>query len=124
MPRPAGPGAGAGGRPWRKGLSARSSGTDSRTDQSGRGVVPVEATFTAIGRLPKHRPDLMRPMLLHNLEEVDHSEMALADYVKLGGEESWARSRRRTPASFAVAATCRMLAEWESPFAYLGYMYL
>src|SRR5260370_23900190 len=42
----------------------------------------VEATFTAIGRLPKDRPDLMRPMLLHNLEEVDHSEMALADYVR------------------------------------------
>jgi hypothetical protein len=84
----------------------------------------IEATFTAIGRLPKDRPDLMRPMLLHNLAEVDHSEMALADYVKLGGEEGWARARRRTPASLAVGAVCRMVAERESPFAYLGYMYL
>jgi Iron-containing redox enzyme len=84
----------------------------------------IEATFTAIGRLPKDRPDLMRPMLLHTLEEVDHSEMALGDHVKLGGDEGWARARRRTPASLAVGAVCRMLAERESPFAYLGYMYL
>jgi hypothetical protein len=84
----------------------------------------TEATFTAIGRLPKDRPDLMRPMLLHDLEEVNHGEMALVDYVKLGGSETWARSRRRTPAAFAVGAVCRMLAERESPFTYLGYMYL
>ena len=84
----------------------------------------IEASFTAIGRLPKHLPDLMKPMLLHTLEEVDHSEMALTDYVKLGGDEAWARSRRITAASFAVGATCRMLAERENPFAYLGYMYL
>src|SRR5262245_44265727 len=43
----------------------------------------IEATFMTIGRLPKNRPDLMRPMLLHNLEEVDHSEMALAGVYKL-----------------------------------------
>jgi hypothetical protein len=84
----------------------------------------TEATFTAISRLPKDRPDLMRPMLLHDLEEVNHGEMALVDFVKLGGDEGWARSRRPTPAAFAVAAVCRMLAERESPFAYLGYMYL
>jgi hypothetical protein len=84
----------------------------------------VKATFTTIGRVPKDRPDLMRPMLLHILEEVNHSEMALVDYIKLGGSEAWARSRRRTPAAFAVGAVCRMLAEQESPFAYLGYMYL
>jgi len=109
-------------------------GTDSRTvavilkyillEVFSYGPHIVEATFRTIGRLPKNRPDLMRPMLLHNLEEVDHSEMALADYVRLGGDEAWARSRRITPASYAVAAVCRMLAERESPFAYLGYMYL
>src|SRR5262245_16809363 len=27
----------------------------------------TEATFTAIGRLPKDRPDLMKPMILHAL---------------------------------------------------------
>src|SRR5262245_37487162 len=39
----------------------------------------TEATFTAISRLPKHRPDLMKPMVLHDLSEVDHGEMALRD---------------------------------------------
>jgi hypothetical protein len=84
----------------------------------------TEATFTAIGRLPKTRPDLMKPMILHDLEEVDHGEMALRDYLQLGGDERFARSRRITPASFALGATCRMLAERESPFTYLGYMFL
>ena len=84
----------------------------------------TEATFTAIGRLPKTRPDLMKPMILHDLSEVDHGEMALKDFIKLGGSEEWARARRITPEAFAMGATCRMLGERESPFAYLGYMYL
>jgi hypothetical protein len=84
----------------------------------------TEATFTAIGRLPKDRPDLMKPMILHDLEEVDHGEMALKDYLRLGGDEAFARTRRITPASLVMAATCRMVAEREDPFAYLGYMYL
>ncbi len=83
----------------------------------------TEATFTAIGRMPKDRPDLMQVMINHDLDEVDHGEMALKDFVKLGGDEGWARSRRITPASFVMAATVRMLAGHESPFAYLGYMY-
>jgi hypothetical protein len=83
-----------------------------------------EATFTAIGRLPKTRPDLMKPMIQHDLEEVDHGEMALRDFVRLGGDEQFARARRISPASLAVAATCRMLAERENPTSYLGYMYL
>jgi hypothetical protein len=83
----------------------------------------TEATFTAIGRMPKTRPDLMKVMVRHDLEEVDHGEMALVDFVRLGGNEHWARERKITPASFAMAATVRMLAERESPFAYLGYMY-
>lgn len=84
----------------------------------------TEATFTSIGRLPKTRPDLMKPMVMHDLEEVDHGEMALKDFVQLGGEETWARARRITPASFALGGTVRMLAQQESPFTYLGYMYL
>ncbi len=84
----------------------------------------TEATFTAIGRLPKSRPDLMKPMIIHDLSEVDHGEMALEDFKKLGGDETWARNRQITPASFVMSATCRMIGERESPFAYLGYMYL
>jgi heme oxygenase-like protein len=84
----------------------------------------TEATFTAIGRFPKNRPDLMKPLIQHDLEEVDHGEMALRDFIQFGGNEQVARTRRISPASFAVGATCRMLAERENPFAYLGYMYL
>jgi hypothetical protein len=84
----------------------------------------TEATFTAIGRMPKDRADLMRPMIAHDLDEVAHGEMALQDYIKLGGDEQFARTRRISPAGFALAATCRMLVDRESPFAYLGYMYL
>jgi hypothetical protein len=84
----------------------------------------TEATFTAIGRFPKNRPELMKPMILHDLSEVDHGEMALRDYLKLGGDEVFARNRRITPASFCMAATCRLLATAEEPWAYLGYMYL
>jgi len=83
----------------------------------------TEATFTAIGRFPKDRPDLMRPLILHDLSEVDHGEMALKDFIKLGGSEAWARGRRISPCSFAMGATCRMLSEQLSPFAFLGYMY-
>src|SRR5262249_15101386 len=83
----------------------------------------TEATFTAIGRFPKDRPDLMKPMILHDIEEADHGEMALRDFVRLGGDEALARSRRITPESFAMAATVRLLAQNENPFAYLGYMY-
>jgi hypothetical protein len=83
----------------------------------------TEATFTAIGRFPKDRPDLMKPMILHDIEEADHGEMALRDFVRLGGDEAWARARRITPESFAMAATVRLLAQSENPFAYLGYMY-
>lgn len=83
----------------------------------------TEATFTAIGRFPKDRPDLMKPLILHDLSEVDHGEMALKDFIKLGGNEPWARERRISPCSFAMGATCRMLAERQSPYAFLGYMY-
>src|SRR5437016_1907788 len=53
------------------------------------GPLITEATFTAIGRWPKTRPDLMKMATIHILEEVDHCELAFKDYVKLGGDESW-----------------------------------
>lgn len=88
------------------------------------GPLIVEATFTAIGRWPKTRPDLMKMATTHILDEVDHCEVALRDYVQLGGNEQEARARRMSPAAFAMAATCKLLAERENPFAYLGFMYL
>ena len=88
------------------------------------GAHVTEATFTAIGRMPLKNPQLMEQAVHHLLEEVSHPELALSDYLKLGGDEQWARQRRITPQAFAMAASCRMLATHEDPFAYLGYMYL
>lgn len=84
----------------------------------------VEATFTAIGRMPLEGVGLMRAATHHLLEEVTHPNIALRDYVRLGGDEAWARQRRISPEAFAMSATCRMLAEHEDPFTYLGFMYL
>lgn len=81
------------------------------------------ATMASIGRMSS-RHKFMRPLVKHILEEVPHSEMALRSYVRLGGDEAVARSRRISPTAFAVAAVARMLADRESPFSYLGYMYL
>ncbi len=83
----------------------------------------TEATFTAIGRMPKNRPDLIRILVRHVVEEMNHGEPALVDFAKLGGNEQGARQRRIAPAAFALAATVRMLAERESPFASLGFLY-
>jgi hypothetical protein len=83
----------------------------------------TEATFTAIGRFPKKESKLMEKLALHDAEEADHGEMALADAAKLGLDEDWARLRRITPESFAMGAAVRLIATQLSPFAYLGYMY-
>ncbi len=84
----------------------------------------VEATFIAIGRMPLESAGLMRSATTHILDEVSHPNLALRDFVNLGGNEAAARERRMSPPAFAMAATCRMLAERENPFSYLGFMYL
>jgi hypothetical protein len=93
-----------------------------RTYQYGDHV--TESVFTAIGRFPKARPQLIRPLLDQVTDEVYHPELAFKDYVRMGGEDRPARGGRMSPAAFAVAATCRMIAERESPFAYLGFVAL
>jgi hypothetical protein len=83
----------------------------------------TEATFTAIGRFPKKEVKFMEKLALHDVEEADHGEMALADAIKLGLSEKWARERQITPESFAMDASVRLIATQLNPFAYLGYMY-
>lgn len=83
----------------------------------------TEATFTAIGRLPKTEVKFMEKLALHDVEEADHGEMALKDAIKLGMDEKWARARLITPESFAMGAAVRLIATQLNPFAYLGYMY-
>ena len=85
----------------------------------------VEATFAIIGQLPR---DLeiraLKAMLRHQAEEFDHGEMALRDYVGMGGSEAEARQMRLSPGSFAASGMWWMLARMRDPFAYLGAEYL
>ena len=83
----------------------------------------IEATIATIGRMPKADARMIHKMLIHQAEEADHGEMALRDYVSLGGNEQYARSRRISPASFAVASLWWGLWRMEDPFAYLGALY-
>jgi len=83
----------------------------------------IEATIATIGRMPKADSRMIQRMLIHQAEEADHGEMALRDYVALGGDEQYARSRRISPASFAVASLWWGLWRMEDPFAYLGALY-
>jgi hypothetical protein len=85
----------------------------------------IEATIATIGQMPRSlAPKTVQSMLLHQVEEWDHGEMAVRDYVRLGGSESYARSARMSPSAFAVAAYWRMLAHQRDPFAYLGALFL
>ena len=65
----------------------------------------IEATVATIGQMPRSlAPKTVQSMLLHQVEEWDHGEMAVRDYVRLGGSESFARNSRMSPSAFAVAA--------------------
>ena len=83
----------------------------------------IEATIATIGRMPKADPKMIQRMLIHQAEEADHGEMALRDYVTLGGDEQFARCRRPSPAAFAVSSCWWGLWRMEDPFAYLGALY-
>lgn len=87
--------------------------------------VAIEGAIASISQMPRSMPvRMVKAMLRHQAEEFDHGEMALRDYVALGGSEDYARHEHRTsPASFAVAAVWHMIAELRDPFAYLGALY-
>ncbi len=40
----------------------------------------TEATFTAVGRMPKHSEQLIREMIVRQVEEVKHADIALRGY--------------------------------------------
>src|SRR5579859_5045276 len=52
----------------------------------------IEAAVAAIAQFPRTMPVAwFDEMLHHQIEEFDHGEMALRDYVALGGDQSSAR---------------------------------
>jgi hypothetical protein len=83
----------------------------------------VRAFLHAIGRFPHRHHEICRLAADVILDDVPHSELALRDFVALGGNEQWARSRRITHESFVFAAVCKMLCDFENPFSHLGPMY-
>jgi hypothetical protein len=83
----------------------------------------TEATFTAVGRMPKQSEQLIKTMILQQVEEVEHADMALRDYLRLGGDEALAKGPM-FPECAAVAAMCHFLGEHCHPAAYLGFMYI
>jgi len=83
----------------------------------------TEATFTAVGRMPKSSEQLIKDMILQQVEEVEHADMALRDYARLGGDPFDVRAPM-PPACMSVAAMCRMLGEHADPACYLGFMYI
>lgn len=85
----------------------------------------IEAAVASIAQMPRTMPVAwFDDMLHHQVEEFDHGEMALRDYVALGGDETYARSRMQSPSAFAVAAIWRNITHKRNPFLYLGAVYL
>lgn len=85
----------------------------------------IEAAIASIGQFPRSmKPRLVKAMLAHQGDEFDHGQMALRDFVGLGGNESNARKKRMSPEAFAVAGMWWMIVRQRDPFAYLGALYL
>lgn len=81
------------------------------------------ATFTAVGRMPKQSEQLIKDMILQQVEEVEHADMALRDYLRLGGDKALAEGDM-FPECAAVAAVCHFLGEHCPPASYLGFMFI
>src|SRR5690606_23420449 len=47
----------------------------------------IASVFTAIGRFPPV-PRVLRAVIEHILDEVPHPELALSDFVRMGGDEN------------------------------------
>lgn len=85
----------------------------------------IEAAIASIGQMPRSMPvRMVKAMLRHQAEEFDHGEMAVRDYIALGGDEAKARDPHTiSHASFAVSAVWWMITKLRDPFAYLGALY-
>ena len=85
----------------------------------------IEAAVASIGQMPRSmKQNMIRSMLYHQADEWDHGEMALRDYVNMGGDENYARELPMSPPSFAVAGVWWMITKLRDPFSYIGALYL
>ncbi|MBK8091497.1 MAG: iron-containing redox enzyme family protein [Verrucomicrobiaceae bacterium] len=85
----------------------------------------IEAAIASIGQMPRSMPvRMIKALLRHQAEEFDHGEMALRDYVALGGSAEYAQHGHTiSTASFSVSAVWWMITKLRDPFAYLGALY-
>ncbi|SMB77752.1 iron-containing redox enzyme family protein [Deinococcus hopiensis] len=85
----------------------------------------IEASIALIGQMPRSlEVRLIEELLHHQAEEFNHGEMAVSDYVGLGGDEAQARSKRMTPSAFGIAALRRMMVHLRDWPAWLGSLYV
>lgn len=86
----------------------------------------TRAGFALIGSMAPRDRKLMKALLLHKWEEVEHRTWALDGYVALGGDPTRIGRERDfcSPGAFAVAAVWERLASTVHPIAYLGAEYL
>ena len=86
----------------------------------------TRAGFALIGAAQPEDRKVMRILLLHKWEEVEHRVWALDGYKALGGDQSriGKEAEFTSPGAFAVAAVWERLAREVHPLAYLGAEYL
>ncbi|MGD0907799.1 MAG: iron-containing redox enzyme family protein [Candidatus Acidiferrales bacterium] len=86
----------------------------------------TKAGFAMIGATNAEDGKVMRTLLLHKWEEVEHRVWALEGYKALGGDQSRIGKEAEffSPGAFAVAAVWEHLAQRVHPLAYLGAEYL
>lgn len=86
----------------------------------------TKAGFSMIGGADPEDRKVMRTLLLHKWEEVEHRVWALDGYKALGGDQSriGKECEMTSPGAFAVAAVWERLADTIHPLAYVGAEYL
>ena len=85
----------------------------------------IQGAITAIAHASRSMPvKTVKMMLGSQADRFGVIDMALRDYVALGGDEAYARDEHRTsPAAFAVASLWKTVADQRDPFAFLGALY-
>jgi len=84
----------------------------------------TRAIFHAIGRIAPIDLEAARLLIELECDEAPHPRQAFEDYKKLKGNPAHENDLSVSPAAFAVAATADMLARHDSPFAFLGFLYM
>lgn len=87
-------------------------------------VLTTRAGFLWIGSIEPAERKVMKTLLLHKWDEVEHLEWARQGFISLGGDPSRLSNLSMSPESHAVAAVWRSLAETAPPLSYIGAEYL